>query len=259
MTIYELNYILNKGTGREVQYFVSEIGSVQNMSIKNKGDIRVHILSVGIQFDWQTDNGTWYSNLYSIELDPGGEKDISEDFNFMIAIEVDEFVDGKWTAGGSVLFPLQHILIKEHPRREYMVFISHSNHQEDEELTTMAHDLLKCCGMDAYVAERKGEPGEWLWSKLERKIRISDSFLVLWTKQGATSGDVREEIGIAIGANKYEQIVPVVEKGEDLKGSLKGKEWAPLDRERPEEGLIEAIDKIKEAEKRPPITMPSRF
>jgi len=97
-------------------------------------------------------------------------------------------------------------------------------------------------------------PGEWLWSKIETEIRKSDSILVLWTKHGARSGDVREEIGIAVGVGKYEQIIPVVEGGEDLKGSRKGKEWAPLDRTDPKKGIIGAIEKIlKEAEKKPPI------
>ena len=262
-----VSYYLDKGF--EAPYFISENGYIAGAKIINKGEKTLHILSFGVQFDWEEEEDLWWRKLCSIELGPGDEK-ILPDIDFRISIDaepkahtyrlgvgLEEFRENEWVGLPRNVLGVEHILIEEHPKRDFMVFISHSNHPDDRTLTNLTHDLLENCGIDAYVAEKKGEPGVWLWSKIKKSIKASDAIIVLWTKYGKTSGDIREEIGIAVGMEKYEQIIPVMEEGEELAGSLKGKEWATLDREKPKKALIEAIEKILvEAEEKTPPSMP---
>lgn len=262
-----VSYYLDKGF--EAPYFISENGYIAGAKIINKGEKPLHILSFGVQFDWEEEGDLWWQESCSIELAPGDEKTLP-DIAFRISIDVEpkahtyilgirleEFRENEWVGLGRYVLDEKHILIKEYPKRDFMVFISHSNHPDDETLTNLTHDLLENCGIDAYVAEKKGEPGVWLWSKIKKSIKASDAIIVLWTKYAKTSGDIREEIGTAVGMEKYEQIIPVVEEGGELAGSLRGKEWATLDREKPKKALIEAIEKILiEAEKKPPIHRP---
>jgi len=268
MSGWTLTFYLNKSRG--VPYYISEWGSI-TAEIENVTDRPFHVSEFGIEFDWQKEEERWWATDCSIELAPGEKKSLPQ-LDFMIDIDAqpkahtyklgfrtEELIEEEWKGSKEISWSGKtfHMLIEKHPQRDYKVFISHSNHPDDKTLTDLTHDLLVNCGIEAYVAEKKGEPGEWLWSKIEREIRNSDSFLVLWTKQGAISGDVREEIGIAVGAGKYEQIVPVVEVGEDLKGSLKGKEWALLDRENQKKAITETIKNVlKDAEKKPPILRP---
>lgn len=256
-------YYLDKGF--KVPYFISERGCIAGAKIINEGRKPIHILSFGVQFDWAEEEDLWWLEPCSIELGPGDEKTLP-DIDFWISIDaepkahtyrlgvaLEEFRENKWVGLKRNVLDVKHILIKEHPKRDFMVFISHSNHPNDETLTNLTYGLLENCGIDAYVAEKKGEPGVWLWSKIKKSIKASDAIIVLWTKYGRTSGDIREEIGIAVGMEKYEQIIPVVEEGEKLAGSLKGKEWATLDRKKPKKALIEAIKKILvETEKKTP-------
>lgn len=249
--------------------------------IKNDGDTRIHISKVWITFEWQKgedkwEKGKWWSENYSAELGPGDEVSLPPEgldpvrfripidiepksYTYKIGVTYEELISEEWVSRG--LTPgdkVHHILIKRAPARDFLVFISHSNHPDDKELINLVSELLFNCGITPYVAERKAEPGVRLWSKIERTIKVSDSILVLWTKHGAESGDVREEIGIAVGMGKYEQIIPITEV--NLQGSLKGKEYASLDRTDPKKAVLEAIDKIlKEAKKKPsmPLATPT--
>lgn len=262
---WTLIFHLNKG--QDEPYFLSEWGTLVSR-IRNDGKTPIHVSKTGIEFEWLKEEGRWWIEDCSVELEPKEEKPLP-DVEFRIPIDIkpksytyrkgvveEELVEGGWKGGREISWGAKtsHILIKNHPRRDFKVFISHSNHSEDKKLIDMTYGLLTGCGINAYVAEKRAEPGVRLWSKLEKEIRTSDLILVFWTKHGAVSGDVREEIGIAVGAGKYEQIIPIVEVGVDLVGSLKGKEWAALDRENPKRAIIEAIEKIlEEAKKKPPI------
>lgn len=260
-----ISFHLNKGW--EEPYFLSEWGAM-SIRIKNTGKNPIHISKIGIKFEWQREEESWWTEDCSIELEPEEERKSYLDIVFRIPVDIkpksytykigvveEELVDGEWKGSRGISWAqIRHILIKKHQKRDFKVFISHSNHPEDKELTDMVHDLLTGCGINGYVSEKEAEPGVRLWSKLEKEIGTSDSIFVLWTKHGAVSGDVREEIGIAVGAGKYEQIIPIVETGVELTGSLKGKEFAPLDREKPKEAIVKAIEQIlKEAEKKPSI------
>jgi hypothetical protein len=105
---------------------------------------------------------------------------------------------------------------------------------------------MRTCGLTGYFAEDDAKPGITLWDKIAREIMLSDAFLVLWTKNAAISGDVREEIGIAIGAKKQDKIVPMVERGIEVSGSLKsrGIEWVDYVAPNHTEALSKALGSI---------------
>jgi nucleoside 2-deoxyribosyltransferase len=77
-----------------------------------------------------------------------------------------------------------------------------------------------------FIAEKVNQAGENLWSKIRKGIDESDCVLVLWSKGGSESGDVREEIGYAFGKEK--RVIPMSET--ELKGSIKGSEFFKVDR-----------------------------
>lgn len=267
---WRISHYLNKG---DAPYYPSEWGSMRARII-NVGSNLIHISKIGIMFEWlQKEKGKWegskwWAEEYSAELGPGKETSLPPEgldpvwfripidiepksYTYKIGVVYEELIGGEWVSRGLTLGEkTHHILIKSAPLRDYSVFISHSSHPEDEGITNLVSKLLHQCGIRAYVSEKRAEPGVRLWSKIESAIKASDSILVLWTKYGAESGDVREEIGIAVGMGKYEQIIPIAEV--ELKGSLKGKEYSSLDRADPKKAVFEAIDKIlKEARKKP--------
>ena len=257
---WKISWYLDKG---KKPYFPYEKGIVESIEIENTSNTRYHIYEIGIQFDWQ-EGSYWYRNC-SVEID-AKQKGTLPNLAFRVPVDVktgshtyktgisyEVLVNSQWKNLGLVwIDESPHILIDKSPSRNFKVFISHSNVKEDKRIVDTTQKLLEACGIDAYVAEKRAEPGVRLWSKLEKEIRKSDALLVIWTKHGAASGDVREEIGIAVGAKKYEKIVPIAEV--DLEGSLKGKEYASLERENPQKAIAEAVESIlKMAEKKRPV------
>jgi hypothetical protein len=99
------------------------------------------------------------------------------------------------------------------------------------------------------LEESDNQAGEILWDKILREITLSDVFLVLWTKDGSKSGDIREEIGIALGSNK--KIIPVVQSGIPVFGSLKsrGIEWIAYKPKNEINALSDALTKIMDLAK----------
>jgi len=90
-----------------------------------------------------------------------------------------------------------------------------------------------------------------LWQKIEAAIRRADAILILWTEKGSQSGDIREEIGIAIGAKRTKRIIPLVQKALTTQGSLIGLEHVPLDIDKPLDALSIAVSRaIEWAEKK---------
>lgn len=260
-----LTHYLDKGKG---PYYPYEYGILKSQ-IRNTGKTRIHISKVGIEFDWMKEANIWWNEDCSVELLPGDSKSLpSLKFRIPIDVEIrshtykvgvntEVLTNSEWESKGTVLGEkTYHFLVSKHPRRDFKVFISHSNDSKDDQLIDTIHNLLDRCGVDAYIAEKRAEPGTLLWSKIEREIRTSDAMVVLWTKTGARSGDVREEIGIAVGLGRYKQIVPIAEV--KLQGSLKGKEYASLDRDDPKKAILEAIKTVLEmAEKKPTIPSPT--
>jgi hypothetical protein len=223
------------------------------LAAKNPSKYSVHITSVLMQFDWMK-KGEYLRQNCNILLSPNQTKNIPK-FEFeipidtkvgshslKIGVDIGALIDSEWVKFGiSFGKPSDHILVSKHPKRDFKVFVSHSNDPRDKRLLNLTENLLDCCGLDAYVAEKKLDNIQ-LWSKIKREVWNSDSILLLWTKQAAKSADVREEIGIAVGMDKSDQIVSIAEV--DLRGSLKGKEFVPLNRKKPRDAILKAIGNI---------------
>jgi len=242
-------YHLDKST-----YFPMENGKLIDFNVKNNSEDIVQIQEARIEFDWDGDS-FWYETC-NIKIKPGEtaklpsvvfkleDLELSEgSHNFKPAIKYQLLKDGKWQEKIFTSPKGDFFEIKKIPNRGYKVFISHSN--EDITLLKKFVRALNHCGIEGYYAESDVEAGNKLWDKIEREIRKADAFLVLWTKAASTSPDVREEIGIAIGAKK-KVFVPVVERGVSVVGSIKAREveWIPYDPSNPTEGLTSALSFI---------------
>lgn len=223
--------------------------------IENKSNARLLILRVVLNFDWMGDV-YWYKDC-NVELKPNERKKLP-DVGFEIELDAEVgthlfrpgIVSKNLSATGwseselSYVGKGKHIIVKKAPKRDAVVFISHSNHADDEHIVELCKKSLQNCGFDPYLAEGDPKPGYPLWLKIYDMVRKANSILILWTNRGAESGDIREEIGIAIGAKKTKKMVPLVEKGVEPKGSLKGLEYVIFDPDEPIGGFSKAIKKI---------------
>lgn len=118
------------------------------------------------------------------------------------------------------------------------IFISHSNSDRDKAIVEEAVRIVKKAGFEAYVSERDIRLGDDLWEKILKEILHCDGLIFLLTNDGVKSHDMREELGYARMRNAMKKgegakIVPIVEKGVDPSGSLKGKEYKEIDLGKP--------------------------
>jgi hypothetical protein len=88
----------------------------------------------------------------------------------------------------------------------YSVFVSHS--AKDGQFIEVIRGALRGTGARAYVAEEDVTPGAKLPKKIRTKIDDCDMFLLLLTENSAASSFVNQEIGYALGLEKF--ILPVV-------------------------------------------------
>lgn len=235
MKTWIMTYHLNSD-----EYTPLQIGSTV-AELTNETDNKLLITRVLLIFDWLRDKR--YSRDCNIEVKPGETAKLPSVF-FRIGVDAPtgtrhyrpgiahkELIDRDWIYQGEKYVQTgKHVIIKEAATRDYKIFISHSNNKNDEGLLSMCENALNKCGITPYVAERRPRPGYPLWEKIRQAIKQSDAIFVLWTPWGATSGDVREEIGIAVGSGKRRKIIPIVGTEEkDVHGSLEGLEFVPLD------------------------------
>src|SRR5882724_4934940 len=111
------------------------------------------------------------------------------------------------------------------------VFVSHSMGVRD---LGVLHGLLAEAegrNIAYYLAERDPRFGQQLTDKIKGALHEAHCVLVLWTRDGAHSGYVNQEIGFAEQLGKL--IIPVVELDVHPKGFLVGKEYIELNRDEP--------------------------
>lgn len=195
-----------------------------------------------------------------MEIEPGAKKSLPK-VSFSIDVEASTgthlcqpgvvyklLSNAGWEEQGGVSYVKRgkHLMVIKAPNRNFEVFVSHSNSAEDNQLLESVIDSFSRCGIRTYVAERSPKPGYPLWQKIEAAMRRADAILVLWTRKGAQSGDIREEIGIAIGARKTKRIIPLVQGDQSTQGSLIGIEHIPLEMEQPYKALSVAISRAIE-------------
>lgn len=235
-----------------------EKGSMSSR-IKNETEQKMLVTRVGLQFDWMG-SFYWYRDC-NLEIEAGAEVELPN-VGFTIELEANRGThqykacvtykllteEGWELQGEDMTFTKtgKHIMVVEVPKRNFEVFISHSNSTDDTSLLEKTIDSFGRCGIDTYVAERTPQPGYPLWQKIEAAIRRADAILILWTKAGSQAGDIREEIGIAIGAKRTKRIIPLVETDLTTYGSLIGLEHVPLDIDKPLEALSIAISRAIE-------------
>ena len=113
------------------------------------------------------------------------------------------------------------------------IFVSHSNHRDDAPLVRVAVDIIKKLGFEPYVAEEDSNLDKPLHTKILENVLASDGILLLLTKHGMESVDVREELGYARMRNSAKggeiKIMPLVEEGVKPTGLLLGAEYKKMD------------------------------
>lgn len=251
------------------KHYPSSAGGVTNSVLKNVGEVPLHIYGIGIEFGWQWDTGVWWYEKCDLMVKPK-ESVVIPDVEFFIPLNIkpgehkyrigietkylEYNVPHKpvWIDHGIVYVKKMHyITISSHPGRKYNVFISHSNHHDDKILLKELTDLLQYNGIECFVAEEAHAYGENLWKKIREGIRKADRVIFLWTKHGAKSGDVREELGITVGSRR--KFVPLIEKVIKPKGSLIGTEHCRFERAgfmQKIEGLTDTLIDLSDEKKR---------
>ena len=122
----------------------------------------------------------------------------------------------------------------------FRVFISHST--GDMALVFELRYWLQINEMEPYVAEIYPQPGVQLSEQVLQALQISDCVIVLWTKDGARSQWVNQEVAAARQAAR--RIIPIVEEGITPQGVLNGIEYIPYSPSRPVEAVNRAVKVI---------------
>jgi len=252
MEHWEMSYQLNSNSHHPL-----ESGGYMSSSILNNTPNKMLVTRVGLWFDWK---GSFVKNC-DTEIAQGAKMDlpiIPFQIELKTSLGTHEYRAGityklltrtGWKSQGDDIkwcVPCKHIMVEESQERNFEVFISHSNASADDTLLKETIDSFLTCGIKTYVAERTPQPGYPLWKKIEAAIRSADAILILWTKAGSKSGDVREEIGLAVGAKRTKKIIPIVQTRMRTKGSLIGLEHIPLNMGNELEALTTAISRAIE-------------
>lgn len=261
MSEWEIFYSLNAE-----MYAPLEKAILQNVAIVNTSDASFLVSKVLLKFDCQ--KGNTYSVNCNKTIEPK-QKVILPDIEFtiplgmptgsqryIVGVETKQFVNGEWNPNSGFGRKGKFIEIRPLLSKDFKIFISHSNAETDQELIKSCKDALITCGLTGYFAESDNRAGLILWDKILREVTFSDAFLVLLTEAGSNSGDIREEVGMAIALNK--NIIPVVQKGIEPHGSLKsrGIEWISYEPKKEIDALSDALKilmdlAVKKEERKP--------
>ncbi len=253
MLTFELGGELDTATYKPLQE--GELGKVK---LTNKSRKRIVVSKVLLKFEWM--GNSYHSTECSVDIPPSVTMDLPRirfrihlgapagNNNYKIGIAYKILVGERWRQQTSYVPSGEYIEIKPLPTKNFKVFVSHSNERRDRKLIQACKAAFEACGITTYFAEDDKRGGSILWDRILERINGCDAFLVLWTKSASKSGDVREEIGIANNSHLRDRMVPIVEKGTVVKGSLKtrGIEW--IDYKRPNHiiALSEGLKNIME-------------
>lgn len=106
------------------------------------------------------------------------------------------------------------------------VFISYST--KDIQIIDKFKQTLSSMGIEPYVALYDDQPGTIQWEKIKSNIKKSTCMLAVMTKDGSRSKWVQQEIAVANALNI--PIIPVVEKGVNVKGVLEARDCIEFDK-----------------------------
>lgn len=251
------NWVMSYNLDSDEYYPLSK-GSMSS-NIINKTQQTMLVTEVGLKFDWM---GTqyWYEDC-NIEVAAGKKVNLPS-VPFTVELEASKgthlykpgvvykhLTETGWKVqrkGITYVTRGKHIMVAKAPVHDFVVFVSHSNADEDKPLLNKCVESFDKCGVSTYVAERTPQPGYPLWQRIEAAIRRADAILILWTEKGSQSGDIREEIGIAFGAKRAKRIIPLVQTGLTTQGTLIGLEHVSLNIDKPLEALSIAVSRAIE-------------
>ena len=230
------------------QFSPYERGTVRSAHIKNQGSVDLHIYGFGIEFEWQRKGKVWYNQKCDIFLEPEGDAELpvvgfnipidleARTYEYKVGVQTEsktadrEEFEKDWIDHGIVWGAKNpKVQIRKHTDRDFKVFFSHTNHDDDKKILKVLSNLLSNNGISYLIAEETPKYGEYLWRKIKSGINSADRVIILWTEHATESGDVREEIGITLGARK--KFIPVIEEGVEKKGSLIGTEHIQFNRD----------------------------
>ena len=93
----------------------------------------------------------------------------------------------------------------------YHVFVSYST--KDLLQVNLLKNELEQNGISVFIAEYSVVPGEILKDVIVKAINDCNLFVVIWSENSSSSDYVRQEIGVATGANK--KILPIILDADD--------------------------------------------
>jgi len=227
-----------------------------DLKLKNIGITDIYVSQAGIQFDWLGDK--WLFTGLKVFLSPGEEKDLTRiyfnvpsdaslgDHSYRIGITTHVWYPNGWLNVG-IIWAEEGIIEIKHQRHPYDVFLAHS--VKNPNILHTISRYLDTYGIKVHIAEREAQPGNRVSEKISNMVDQSDCLLALLTKEGADSQWVNQEIGYAKKAGK--RIIPVVEKGVEIKGFVQDIEWITFDANETHETLQQIVNWIsKEASKK---------
>ena len=98
----------------------------------------------------------------------------------------------------------------------HRVFISHSVGKRELTIVNNLARRLRQHSIECYVAERDWKFGRSIARKIEAEIAACDCLIAFVAVSGTTTSYVNQEIGIADDRGKT--VIPIVEKGADIRG-----------------------------------------
>lgn len=244
LPVKEWNWLAS-ATFDKTRYLPEGSGYV-DLKLKNTGVTDLFVSQAGVQFDWQSDK--WLSTALKLFLSPGEEKSLTRIYFavpsnislgnhcYRIGIVTHVWYSSGWLNIGTIWSEDQLLEVK-YPKRDYRVFIAHS--VKDSNIVYTISRLLDIYGIQSLIAEREFQPGERLSEKVSRMVDSSDCLLAILTKEGKDSQWVNQEIGYGKKAGR--RIVPVVEKGVNIKGFIQDIEWIEFDSSDPSKTLQEIV------------------
>jgi len=190
---WSMHYTLNSNTYHPLQKGTMTSG------IKNATKQRMLVTEVGLNFDWMEDS-YWHRDC-NIEVAPEDKVDLPR-VPFIVKLEASTgthlFKPGiicklltktGWelqSKGINYVTRGKHIMVTRAPRRDFEVFISHSNSAEDTPLLKKTIESFDKCGVSTYVAERTPQPGYPLWQKIEASYKKSGCYSYTLDAKGFT-------------------------------------------------------------------------